>query len=276
MNCRARRRSGLAPLTAALVLALAVSPAAADDFDSAGVKIHYTVEGKGEPVLLIHGLHASAKLNWGLPGVTAALAEKYQVIALDCRGHGESGKPEREEEYGLAMVEDVTRLLAHLKIEQAHIVGYSMGGMIALKFVAVHPERVRSVVLGGMGWLRSGGLLQRFWEHAGREGASAPEACMRGMAKLALTEEELAAVQRPVSVIVGTHDPVRRLYVEPLRQARPDWPVATVEGAGHLSCVAKPEFKEKLAAALARQAAADGEPAPKDAVPADGGAKPKP
>ena len=58
----------------------------ADDFDSAGVKIHYEVQGKGEPVVLIHGLYSSAMMNWGLPGITADLARNYQVIALDCRG----------------------------------------------------------------------------------------------------------------------------------------------------------------------------------------------
>ncbi|MBI3268810.1 MAG: alpha/beta hydrolase [Planctomycetes bacterium] len=239
----------------ALLVALLPAAAGAEDFDSAGVKIHYVVEGKGEPVVLIHGLHASARMNWQLPGVFAPLAERYQVLAMDVRGHGESDKPEAEDQYGLPMVEDVTRLLDHLKIDKAHLVGYSMGGMITLKFVALHPERVRSAVLGGMGWLRSGGLLERFWEKAGRGIGSTPEACVKGLGKLGLTEEEVAGVKVPVSMIVGDRDPCRMLYVEPLRKARPDWPVEVVDGAGHMNCIVKPEFKEKLLAALEKNAA---------------------
>ena len=58
--------------------------------DSNGVPIQYTVEGKGEPVVLIHGLYASARINWRAPGTIRALAKDYQAIALDVRGHGGS------------------------------------------------------------------------------------------------------------------------------------------------------------------------------------------
>jgi pimeloyl-ACP methyl ester carboxylesterase len=71
-----------------------VTSARADEFDSAGVKIHYVVKGHGEPVILIHGLYSSAAMNWGVPGITTELARTYQVIALDNRGHGQSDKPE--------------------------------------------------------------------------------------------------------------------------------------------------------------------------------------
>ena len=52
----------------------------------------------------------------------------YRVIALDCRGHGQSGKPQDPGQYGLEMVRDVVRLLDHLNVERAHVVGYAMGG----------------------------------------------------------------------------------------------------------------------------------------------------
>ena len=86
-------------LTAAALIATVPAPAA--DFDSAGVKIHYQVEGRGEPAILIHGLHASAQMNWGAPGIIADLAKNYRVIALDCRGHGQSDKPAAEGAYGV-------------------------------------------------------------------------------------------------------------------------------------------------------------------------------
>ena len=104
----------LAPI---FFLAAGVVPVAAEEFDSKGVKIHYAVEGKGEPVVLIHGLTSSAVMNWELPGTVRLLSSKYQVIAFDCRGHGQSGKPTGEDQYGVEMVEDVMRLLDHLKIE---------------------------------------------------------------------------------------------------------------------------------------------------------------
>src|SRR5437764_612909 len=114
---------------------LAASSVFADDgakpqsFDSRGVKIHYTVEGQGAPVVLIHGLHSSADINWRVPGTIKTLAAHYRVIAFDVRGHGHSDKPDKDDAYGVEMAEDVVRLMDHLKIDKAHIVGYSMGGM---------------------------------------------------------------------------------------------------------------------------------------------------
>ncbi len=156
-------------------LAALGKPPADQSFSAGGVKIHYIVEGQGEPVVLIHGLYASVKINWQLPGVVGMLAKNYRVIALDLPGHGESDKPENEAAYGLQMVEDVRQLLDHLKIKKAHVVGYSLGGMIAAKFLSMHQDRVRSAILGGMGWLRQGSGLQRIWERMpAREGAARP------------------------------------------------------------------------------------------------------
>jgi pimeloyl-ACP methyl ester carboxylesterase len=151
---------------------LAGSLAHADEFDSDGVKIHYTIQGAGAPVILIHGLYSSAKMNWDMPGITAELAKHFQVIALDNRGHGQSDKPTGEDQYGVKMVEDVVHLMDHLQIKKARVAGYSMGGMIALKLVVLHPERVDSAVLGGMGWLKEGSLLQRFWTVLGGRGSN--------------------------------------------------------------------------------------------------------
>src|SRR5262245_47419701 len=136
----------------AALLCIGLATAVADEFDSAGVRIHYTIHGRGDPVILIHGLYSNGRMNWDLTGITAELANQHQVIALDCRGHGQSGKPEAEGSYGTNMVEDVVRLMNHLKIARAQVVGYSMGGMIAMKLATMHPDRLSSVVLGGMGW----------------------------------------------------------------------------------------------------------------------------
>jgi pimeloyl-ACP methyl ester carboxylesterase len=224
-------------------------------FDSKGVPVRYTVEGKGEPAVLIHGLYASAQLNWRAPGTIRALAKDYQVIALDVRGHGGSGKPKEEEAYGIEIMEDIVRLLDHLKVQKAHLVGYSMGGMIILKLLTRHPDCVRSAILGGMGWLRQGSLPQQFWTQLPeRQRATTPSACARSLGALAVTENEVNAIRVPLTVLVGERDPCRRLYVAPLEQIRPDWPVKEIPGAGHVNCIFQPEFKNGIKDWLDQQA----------------------
>lgn len=222
-------------------------------FDANGVKIAYFFQGKGEPVVLIHGWLSTAGINWTLPGTSALLAKDYQVIALDVRGHGQSDKPTKEEAYGPELVEDVVRLLDHLKIKKAHIVGYSMGGIIAGNFLAKHPNRVLSGTLGGMGWLKVGGIAQLGFAQIGKKDpdAKALAVCGRSLAKLALTEKEIKSIRVPVTVLVGDKDTlIKKLYVEPLQQVRKDWPVIEIKDANHITCILKPQFQEEIAAWL--------------------------
>lgn len=122
-------------------------------FVSKGVKIRYVTEGTGEAVVLIHGWMGDSSM-WGAdPSGNTKLnsggIKGFQFIALDCRGHGKSDKPKDPKKYGAEMAADVLRLLDHLKIKKAHLVGYSSGAFIAGKVVATHPERVLSVVYAG-------------------------------------------------------------------------------------------------------------------------------
>ncbi|HEX4947340.1 MAG TPA: alpha/beta hydrolase [Blastocatellia bacterium] len=118
-------------------------------FDSNGVRIRYVEEGVGEPVVLVHGYGSSAERNWINRGPFHQLAKNYRVIALDCRGHGKSAKPHEVKQYGQEMFLDIVRLLDHLKIRKAHIVGYSMGGRITAKLLTMKPERFLTATLGG-------------------------------------------------------------------------------------------------------------------------------
>ena len=96
-------------------------------FDSKGVRIHFMDEGQGDPVVLIHGFTGNLVSEWSASGTTQTLLDAgYRVIAFDVRGHGESDKPHDPADYGDAMSEDTVRLLNHLGIERAHIVGYSV------------------------------------------------------------------------------------------------------------------------------------------------------
>jgi pimeloyl-ACP methyl ester carboxylesterase len=147
------------PLLAALIaLWLAPRPAVAADevdvFDSSGVKIRYVTAGKGEPVVLLHGWMSDSGM-WGRLDTNPA-AKEYQLIAVDLRGHGKSDKPHEAEKYGPEMAEDVVRLLDHLKLPKAHLVGYSMGAIVAGKVAATHPDRVLSVVYGGQAPILTG------------------------------------------------------------------------------------------------------------------------
>lgn len=117
-------------------------------FDSNGVRIRYVEQGSGDPVVLIHGNGGSLQ-GWIDSGVLPALAQSYRVIALDARGHGKSGKPHEASAYGREMGLDVIRLLDHLKLRRAHIVGYSMGASITATLLTTHSDRFLTATLGG-------------------------------------------------------------------------------------------------------------------------------
>ncbi len=231
-----------------------IAAPAGQTFETGGVQIRYYVEGQGEPVVLIHGLHSSAAMNWKAVGIFAELAKDHQVIALDLPGHGQSDKPDDEKAYGVQLVKDVVALLDHLQIKQAHIVGYSLGGMIAVKLLVMYPDRALSGTIGGMGWLREGSPLHRVWEQMpGREGMRTPQVLTHTIGQFAVTEKELKEITVPVEIIVGDRDPVRRMYVVPLQSVRPDWPVVEIEKAGHITCVMNPEFREEVARWVRKQ-----------------------
>jgi pimeloyl-ACP methyl ester carboxylesterase len=135
-----------------LVALLATFAHGSDNFfDSNGVRIRYVTEGQGVPVVLIHGWMSDVTM-WG----KLEPAPGFKLIALDCRGHGKSDKPHDATKYGVEMASDVVRLLDHLQISKAHLLGYSMGAFIAGKVAATHPDRVLSLIYGGQAPLLTG------------------------------------------------------------------------------------------------------------------------
>jgi pimeloyl-ACP methyl ester carboxylesterase len=114
------------------------------------VRIHYQVEGEGPPLVLQHGFTSSLQ-NWYAYGYVAALRQNYQLILIDARGHGQSDKLYDPQAYALQhRVEDVLAVLDALRIDNAHYLGYSMGGRIGFGIVKYHPERFLSLMIGGM------------------------------------------------------------------------------------------------------------------------------
>jgi len=107
------------------------------------VELYYEEHGSGDPLLLIMGLAAdSTAWMFQLP----AFAERYRTIVFDNRGIGRSAKPAGPYTIG-GMADDTAGLLAAIGVERAHVVGVSMGGMIAQELALRHPERVRGLVL---------------------------------------------------------------------------------------------------------------------------------
>ena len=110
-----------------------------------GTRIHYEIRGQGAPLALIFG-YAGSSRGWGEPFLKL-LATRFRTILIDNRGTGESDKPEKP--FSMAdMAADAASVLDHAGVERAHVMGISMGGMIAQEFALNHPARLRGLVLG--------------------------------------------------------------------------------------------------------------------------------
>lgn len=112
-----------------------------------GVELYYEIHGDGEPVLLIHGLGSSTR-DWDRQ--IPALAARFKVVTFDVRGHGRSEKPKQRYSVQL-FTDDTAALIRALGLAPAHVVGISMGGMIAFQLVVDSPELVRSAVIANSG-----------------------------------------------------------------------------------------------------------------------------
>lgn len=240
-------------------------------FKSDGFRIAYDDVGRGAPILLMHGFSANRRLNWRLPGWYAWLNEAgYRVIAFDARGHGQSDKPTDVEDYrpeGIAG--DAIRLMDHLGLRKASLMGYSMGGRNAAWLLAKHPGRFDAVVIGGTGinllapadarrWAARGyaltadnekteslaipalvPLYRRASRRGGRVGAFA--ACLLG-AFPSMTARDFAKVRVPTLVVCGSKDTLAGSPL-PLAGSIPGAKAVVLPGRTHLSAMTDPVFK---------------------------------
>jgi pimeloyl-ACP methyl ester carboxylesterase len=251
--------------------------------DAGGVRVHYTDEGAGEPVILVHGFAVQADLNWRRNGIIDALRKHFRVIALDLRGHGLSGKPHDPDDYGAEMAEDIVRLMDHLGIEKAHVVGYSLGGFLTLKLATMHPDRLITACPLGAGWERRENstvldaiepLARRLDEGkgvappSGQVGAGrqkpdfihtqtvrmltrffndgrALAAVLRSLPELEVTEEELRAIPVPVLSIVGTRDPLVT-GVDQMEGRIADHEIVRIQDATHMNVTRTVKLREAL------------------------------
>jgi len=240
-------------------------------FDAAGVRLHYVEQGSGEPVVLAHGLGNTLEI-WTANGIVQALAGNYRVIALDLRGHGRSGKPHDPGAYGREIGQDIVRLLDHLGLQRAHVVGYSLGANLTSQLMTLSPERFLSATLiagpGIFSWDSASArgaeveaaererecisrtLLFRLTPAAARPPEDTLEAmsarCMadstqdrfalaaitRARRGMVVSPDAVSRVTVPTLGIVGSEDTMRAGF-EQLVRLRPSVKVVVVDGATH-------------------------------------------
>jgi pimeloyl-ACP methyl ester carboxylesterase len=131
-----------------------------------GLKIYYEIHGEGEPVVLLHGAFMTITNNWMAPwgnGATnwiAELSKTRKVIAIEMQGHGRTADIKRDFS-SENLAEDVAALLDHLNIPNADLIGYSMGGGVAMQCAIRHPEKVRKVVVISSAFRRDGWVKEK-------------------------------------------------------------------------------------------------------------------
>jgi pimeloyl-ACP methyl ester carboxylesterase len=244
------------------------------EFSSGGVRIACIDAGEGEPILLLHGFASNHAVNWVFPQWVKTLSgAARRVVAFDARGHGQSEKLYRPEDYTIPrMAEDARNLLGHLGIERADLMGYSMGARVATVLALSHPARVRSLVIAGMSdkLVSSAGLgpeiaealeassaadvktdgakMFRVFAEATRGDLRALAACARG-ARRKISAAELGRLDLPVLVAVGGKDDIAG---DPRRLAAliPHAQALSIPDRDHNRAVGDPVFKRGVLAFL--------------------------
>jgi pimeloyl-ACP methyl ester carboxylesterase len=246
-------------------------------FDSDGVEIAFIDEGEGEPLLLIHGFASNIAANWVDPGWVRTLTQSgRRVIAYDNRGHGKSDKLYDPDVYGAPlMAEDGRRLLDHLDVTRADVLGYSMGARIAAFLTLAHPERVRGLILGGLGInmvrgvVGSGPIAKaleapriedvtndtarsfRAFAEQTKSDLKALAACIRGPREK-ITPERLATIAVPTRIAVGSNDVIAGSGAE-LATLIPGAQFLDIPGRDHMRAVGDATFKQGVLDFLTRR-----------------------
>ena len=207
-----------------------------------GIRLWHAVFGQGEPVVFLHGGLANAEY-WGLQ--VPAVAQRYQVIVLDSRGHGRSTRDDRPFGYDL-MADDVVGLLDYLGLKRAAVVGWSDGGILGLDLAIRHPERVSKVFAfaantdpsGVVAGVEKNPTFAAFIDRAAHEYArlsATPkgyELFLAAISRMWATQPnwtagQLRAIGTPVLVVDGDHD-------EAIKRGHTERIAASIPGAGLL------------------------------------------
>jgi len=236
---------------ASAVIAFACAPSAQSSadryFNSNGVRRRYIDVGSGPPVVFVHGRTGGLQPFVDV-GLVANMSQDHRVIALDLRGHGKSDRPSAAA-YAGQLTGDIIRLLDHLRLPRAHLVGYSMGGALVAKLVTEHPNRLLTATIGASG----GHRLSRLESESSRDidHPSPFEVYYRaGHRDTYFDDEAFAATKVPVLGIVGSEDGSLAGMKE-LHTLLPAMALVVIEGATHVgpkNAPARPEFAQAIRA----------------------------
>lgn len=226
--------------------------------------------GPGEPVLLIHGFASSHHVNWVAPGWVKTLADAgYRAVALDNRGHGRSTRSYDDADYTpQRMAGDAAALLDHLGIACAHVFGYSMGARISAFLALSHPEKVATLILGGLGYGMVDGVgdwdpiadallapdpaaiehprgkMFRAFADQTKSDRRALAACIATSREL-LSQHDAARIAQPTLIGVGTKDDIAG-SARRLAALMPDAEAFDIEGRDHMLSVGDRSWKAKV------------------------------
>lgn len=220
-----------------------------------------------QAVVLIHGFASSRTETWRRMGWLGAFERRrLRALALDVRGHGDSAKPHAEEDYGAPrLIGDILAVMNAADVRRVALMGYSMGARLALAFAQACPERLRCLILGGVGGrlfdpspagypmaqameapdpaMIDDPLLRSFRQFADEQGADrlALAACSRARHGN-INREALLGLRMPVLIVTGAFDGLAG-SPDDLATAIPGARSITLPGCDHFSAIGHALYK---------------------------------
>ena len=231
-----------------------------------GLRMYYEVHGEGQPLVLLHGGLMTIDLSFG--AVLPELAASRQVIATELQGHGRTADIDRDLELG-ALAGDVAALLDHLGIERADVLGFSLGGGVALQLALDHPGRVNRLILASVSTAPDGmheeitdparhatstrmptaadfqqmqDAYARLAPDPGHFGAFAAKASQAVGSLKGWTATELGGITAPTLLVFGDHDFIRLEHAVEMHGLIPGAQLAVLPGATHMAVMRRADL----------------------------------
>jgi pimeloyl-ACP methyl ester carboxylesterase len=241
-----------------------------------GLEMHYTTEGAGPPLVLLHGASSTAEADWAAQ--RPLFRQAFHLYLLDARGHGRTVWDGTGGWSADALVDDLEAFVDALRLDTFHVAGFSMGAMTALRFATLHPERLRTALIAGIDVLREPrtSVARRLMDperivkqepawaaqlekkHAAQGvggwkrvlSAIAADVAMQPL----LSPEQLRNARLPILLVYGDRDVfVPADHAVALYRQLPDARLLIVPNSGHVVMVNQPQLFNDAAGAFWRQ-----------------------